>query len=121
MGLVLLTKAPSLLAMRINNVALQIDAVRGADLYNTTWQSQAQRQPKAVLHSGLNLVALAPTPYAGPSGTSQPYMLTATVVENAPVPVVDADQVQVGRDDLDAVLDYAVHLAALKMGGAERV
>jgi len=45
--------------------------------------------------------------------------LTLTVVENAPVPVADTDQVQVSREDLDAIIDYATHLASLKMGGAE--
>jgi hypothetical protein len=41
------------------------------------------------------------------------------VVENAPVPVNDGDFVQVSKDDLEAILDYAQHMAALKMGGTE--
>jgi len=48
-----------------------------------------------------------------------PYDMTVTVVENAPVPVNDDDFVQVGRDDLDAILDYATHTAMFKAGGAE--
>jgi hypothetical protein len=38
---------------------------------------------------------------------------------NAPVPVNNTDFIQLSRNDLDAVIDYAQHLAALKMGGAE--
>lgn len=113
MGLKLLSNAPALLAMRIGNTPLQIDSVRSADLYNTSWQALAAGTPGIALHSGLNLVALSPVPDAGP------YTLTATVVENAPVPTVDADYIQLGRDDLDVVIDYAQHLASLKMGGEE--
>ena len=41
------------------------------------------------------------------------------VVRNAPLPVMDTDPVQVAREDLDAIIDYAQHLAAFKMGGTE--
>lgn len=115
MGMALLKKAPALLAMRNGDVAMQIDAVRSADLYNTNWQAQAQAKPKTALYSGLNLIALTPTP----DGPTVPYMMTVTCVENAPVPVADGDQIQVSRGDYDAVLDYCVHLAMLKVGGAE--
>lgn len=113
MGLSILSEAPALLAMRLGNVILQVDSVRSADLYNASWESQPATTPVETLQSGLNLIALAPKPSAGP------FSLTASVVQNAPVPVNDNDFVQVGRDDLDVILDYAQHLAALKMGGAE--
>lgn len=113
MGLALLASAPALLAMRIGNVPLQVDAVHGADLYNTNWQAAAPGTPATALHAGLNKLALSPTPDIGP------YSLTATVVQNAPVPTADGDPVQVARDDLDVILDYAQHLAAFKMGGQE--
>ena len=115
MGLALLAKAPALLAMRVGNVPLQVDAVRAGDYYNTNWQALAQGPPADALYSGLNLVALAPTP----DGPAQPYSLTATVVENAPVPVANGNQIQMSRGDYDAILDYCVHLAALKQGGKE--
>src|SRR6185503_3351212 len=44
---------------------------------------------------------------------------TLSVVRNAPVPGSPGDFVQVGRDDFDAILDYAQHLAAFKLGGQE--
>jgi hypothetical protein len=117
MGLALLSDAPALLAMRINDFATQISAVRSADLYDAFWQTTVQNQPTKVRHSGLNLLALAPVPDAGINGV--PYSMTATVVENAPIPAGDGAYVQIARSDLDALLDYGVHLAALKMGGAE--
>lgn len=113
LGLAALSAAPALLAMRLNNIPLQIDSVRSADLYNTFWQAQPQQKPSVALHSGLNLVALSATPDAGP------YSMTATVVENAPLPVEVNNPVQVSRDYYDVILDYAQHLAAFKQGGDE--
>jgi hypothetical protein len=109
----LLTSASALLTLRIANIPLQIDALKSADVYRTGWQAAAQSAPTTAYLSGLNLLALAPAPDAGP------YSLLATVVENAPVPSADTDLVQVSRDDLDAILDYSVHLAMFKCGGAE--
>jgi hypothetical protein len=113
MGAALLSKAPALLSLRIANTPLQIASMRDADLYRASWQAEAQKQPDTALHSGLNLIALVSAPDAGP------YSVTATVVRNAPVPTADADNLQVSREDLDAILDYAQHVAAFKQGGAE--
>jgi hypothetical protein len=113
LGLAAMLNAPALLAMRMNNVPLQIDSVRAADLYDAGWESTAAGAPTKCYHSGLNLIALATVPDAGA------YSLTATVVQNAPLPANFTVPVQVGRDDLDAIIDYAQHLAAFKMGGEE--
>jgi hypothetical protein len=113
MGLKLLMSAPALLAARVANVPLQIDSVRSADLYQTDWEAQTASRPLNVFHSGLNLIALSPVPDAGP------YSATLQVVRNAPIPANDGAFIQVGRDDLDVVIDLAQHLAAFKQGGAE--
>lgn len=113
LGVAALLQAPQLLALRIGNVPLQIDSVRNADLYNTGWQAAPQGPPVAAYQSGLNLLGLSPIPDAGP------YSLMATVVQSAPLPVLAADPVQVSRDDLDVIIDYAQHIAAFKQGGAE--
>jgi hypothetical protein len=113
MGLAILSMAPALLALRIGNVPVQIDSVRGADLYNTSWQGQAPGSPTSGYYAGLNMLALAPIPDGGN------YSVTATVVENAPVPVNDGDPVQVARDDLDVIIDMAQHIAMTKCGGSE--
>jgi len=117
MGCALLANAAALLAMRINNVPAQISSIRGADLYNTSWQGLDNGTPRQVYHAGLNLITLSPPADAGVN--SVPYDCTATVVENAPIPLLDSDNVQVSHEDLDAILDYSVHLAAVKMGGQE--
>jgi hypothetical protein len=113
MGLQLLAAAPALLQMRSNNVPLQIDAVRSADLYNAAWQAASPGPPATCLQAGLNLIALSPTQNAGP------YSLTATVVQNAPLPVVNGDFLQAAHDELEAIMNYAQHLASFKLGGSE--
>lgn len=112
-GLELLTSASALLFMRLNNVPLNIDSVYNADAFNQGWQGVTPTKPDTALVAGLNLIALSPTPNVGP------YSVTATVAQNAPIPSVGTDQIQVGRDEYDAVIGYAQHLAAFKMGGAE--
>ena len=112
LGKIMLQNASALLAMRCNNVPLQVDSVMAGDQYNTRWQAQASNTPQYAYQAGLNLVALSPAPWSTCS-------MTATVVENAPLPVDPTDFVQVSQDVLDTLLDYAQHLAAFKMGGAE--
>lgn len=113
MGLKLLEGASALLALRMNNVPVWIDSVRAADNFQSAWQALAAGSPSSAYYTGLNLVALSPAPDANA------YSATATVVENAPIPLSDTAQVQMGRDDYDAILDYVQHLAAFKQGGSE--
>jgi hypothetical protein len=114
-GCALLTAAPAVLGLRLNNLnlTLQLDSVKSADDYNPTWEGQAPAQPQEALTAGLNLLALVPAPDAGT------YSLMATVIENTPVPVNPGDCINVPRDIFDVIIDEAQHLAAFKMGGAE--
>ena len=112
LGKQLLQSAAALLAMRIDNVPLEVDAVTNGDQYDTRWQAHATNPPRRAYQAGLNLVALAPAPW-------NPYSVTATVVQNAPLPSGPSDYVQLSQDVLDVLIDYAQHLAAFKMGGAE--
>jgi hypothetical protein len=113
MGTQLLMMAPAVLGFRVNNFPMQVDSVRGADLYNGGWEGATPATPTTVLAAGLNLLALTPTP------NSAAYTLTATVVENCPVPSLPTDCINVTEDVFEAILDEAQHLAAFKMGGAE--
>lgn len=112
MGMTLLVNASALLAARIANVPLQIDSIRAADLYNTSWQSRPTAKPDSLYHAGLNLLALSPVPDAI-------YSMTMFAVQNAPLPVAPADPVEVSRDDLEVIIDLAQHIAMFKCGGAE--
>jgi hypothetical protein len=95
-----------------NESPLRIASVPELDAYRTGWQNESGA-PDTVAIAGYNLIALAKVPDAGP------YSVTVDVIQNAVVPSVDGDFLQIGREELDVILDYAQHLAAFKQGGAE--
>lgn len=105
--------APALMAARINDIPVVVESVANADYYAANWQGITAGSPTDIYYAGLNQLALSPTPDAGL------YSITASVVRNMPLPTADADFVQIGRDDVSAVLDYAQHLALFKCGGSE--
>lgn len=111
-GLGLLAQAPALLSAVLGNNTLQIDAVRNGDDFSALWQNNSFGSPNTIYTAGLNLIAFSP-----PANTNA--TIVAQVVENAPLPANNSDQIQLGRDDLVAVLGYAEHMALLKVGGAE--
>ena len=108
-------EAPALIAARIDNVPVVVEAVTSGDYYDANWQGKAQGTPTSIYYTGLNLVGLSPKPDNGP------YSVTASVVRNMPLPASDGDYLQIGREDIQAVLDYAQHIAMFKAGGAEFV
>lgn len=112
-GLTLATKAPWLSLAQMNGVPVDTSAVTEMDAYSVEWDSKTNAQ-QAIVHAGPDFIALSPVPTSGGVVSAE-----LTVIANAPVPVVDGDFVQVSRDVLDVILDYAQHLAAFKQGGAE--
>lgn len=113
MGLEAMRSAPALLGARINNVPVVVEPVTNGDFYDANWQAQAAGTPRAVYYAGLNQVGLGPTP------STNGYSITASVVRNMILPSLNADYLQVGRDDVAAILDESQHIAMLKCGGAE--
>jgi len=112
LGLKMLQNSSALLTMKIGNIPLQVDSVFSADQYDTRWQAKAANQPMTAYQCGLNMVALSPAPW-------NQYSIIATVVQNAPLPQVSNDFIQLSQDLLNVIIDYAQHLAAFKMGGQE--
>jgi hypothetical protein len=109
-GLALLSGMPTVLALRQNNIPMAVDSVRNGDDFNPGWQGKAPGQPKFAYLAG-NLLALSPLP-----NSSVNYSMTVSVVQNAPI---GGTYVQIARDDLASVIDYAQHLAQFKQGGSE--
>jgi hypothetical protein len=126
-GLALLENMPTALALRVNNIPMALDAVRNGDDFNPGWQSAALTWAEITEHwadadftwaaplgpprsayAAANFISL--TPLAGG------YSVTVSVVQNAPIV---GTYVQVARDDFDAIIDYAHHLAMFKTGGTE--
>ena len=110
-GLKLMQHMPWLLQGFLNTVPVDTQPLAGADRTNYEWQSRATAFPELVV-GGIDLYAVSPIPTASTS-------VSFVVVANAPVPAVDADEIQVPRDIMEAILDEAQHLALFKLGGAE--
>lgn len=111
-GNALLSRSPAVLYTLINGAPIELDSAQNVDNYRPRWQSTTATQPDTAIIAGLNLMGFAVTPDAI-------YTVTVMTVRNTPLPSADGNYLQVGRDDLDVMLDYAQHIATLKMGGAE--
>jgi hypothetical protein len=101
----------SVMQARINDEVVWSDSLYEVDAARPNWQNQ-QKTPDNATVAGLNLMALANIPDAV-------YGVTVDVVRNAVIPVLDSDPIQLGREEFDAVIGYAQHLACFKLGGAE--
>lgn len=86
-------------------------SVTDYDIYDANWHN-VTATPTGLLLIGQNLIAVNPI-------ADGIYSVTADVIRNAPVPILDADFIQLGRQDLETVLGYAEHIASFKLGGAE--
>lgn len=106
-GLQLMQTLPWVLGAQINNVPVGVEAVKERDMYDYGWEDSAARQ--SVVVAGTDLLSLANRPLS-PATLG----LTLQVVQSAPVPTVDGDPMQVSRDVLDVILDYAFHIATFK-------
>jgi len=95
----------------INGMPVPFCSVADLDHDQPGWMNTADR-PKVVALAGLNLAVVTEVP----DGV---YSIGLDLGVKAPVPVLDNDPILLTGGSLNAILDYAVHLAAFKMGGAE--
>lgn len=110
-GLKLAMHMPWLLTGTLNGVPTDTVSVTEMDEYASEWDSDPNA-PQCLVTGGTDFIAVSPIPTANLSAG-------LTVVQNAPIPIADADFVQVSRDTYDVLLDYAQHLAMFKEGGSE--
>jgi len=99
---------PSVLTVDINNVTAGVGSVDDLDIYVPDWQ-ESPGAPSFVGMCGRNLACIGTIP-------DDAYGVGLWVVANAPV---NGTYIQISRDQVDPVLDYAQHIASLKMAGAE--
>lgn len=111
-GLKIMKAANWLVSATINGYPVDTPSMHEMDNYSAEWQNNAGVWPTLV-QAGMDFVAPCPVALAATVGM--------TVIGNAPIPILDGDFVQVSRDVMDAILDYAQVLASFKMGGAEFV
>ena len=98
---------PSVLTCDINNTTAGVGSVFDMDYYMPDWQ-QTQGTPSFIGMCGRNMACIGQTP----DGV---YGIGMWVCANAPT----TGFMQVARDQIDPVIDYAQHIASFKMGGAE--
>ena len=110
-GLKLIAALPWMVLGQINGIAVDTPSVIEMDAFAPEWDSNPSA-PAAVVTAGMDFIGISPVPPAGLG-------VVLTLIANAPVPSVDTDTVQASPDVLDAILDAAQHLAALKQGGSE--
>jgi hypothetical protein len=103
------------LTARIDNVVCRVCALPDLDQFQRSWQT-TPGTPTRVGTLGQNLLVCAP-----PATTNAPsgYAITLDLVCNAPVPLLPAQNLQIGPELLDPLLDYAQHLALFKEGPTE--
>ena len=82
------------------------------DAYTPNWQNESG-VPTTLAWASYNLFTVHPRP------DSDPHSVLFDLVLPAPIPTADGDFIQVGRDELDSLIDYAHHIAAFKQGGLE--
>jgi|SRR5688572_441461 len=108
-GVEALKTSTSVWTSEINGVPVSSTSVAELDSYNPSWQSTLGH-PTAVAMAGLDLIALSPVP-------DGQYSVLMDLYTKIPVPIASIDFIQVGKELLDTILDYCVHLAAFKQGG----
>jgi len=102
---------PTVMLPQLGGVPLWAGSVYELDAFMNNWQS-APGAPQFLGLGGRTIAAVGPVP----DGV---YGMSVDVVSNIPVPASDADYLQVDEGNLDAVLDYAQHIALFKCGGSE--
>jgi hypothetical protein len=110
-GVTLARTMPTVLQCLVNNSQVQTIAVSDLDTDAAGWQNSTGK-PNTSAMAGCNLMAFRKVP----GGI---YGITLDVAINAPVPTNDADIIQLGKEELDALIGYCMHLAMFKQQGDE--
>lgn len=105
---------PVIIHAELNGVPLIPCTLQELDSSNPNWENVIANasnpvQDIAIVSTGL--IALSAVP-------DQAYAVTLDVIRATPT-YSDGDNVQLGREQVDMILDYAEHLALFKVGGEE--
>lgn len=106
---------PWLLQATVAAVPVDTPSYKEMDAWLQNWEQRQPADDPNIVVGGVDLVALAPFVPTGGSTVSS----VLTLVGNAPIPASDGVAVQLSRDGVDQVLNYAQHLASFKMGGQD--
>ena len=108
-------KLPWLIDASVSDVSADTPSFKEMDAWAQNWEQRWPADDPQIVVGGMDLVALAPfVPTGSPLVSS-----VLTVVGNAPIPAADSDFIQLSRDGVDQVLNYAQHAASFKLGGKD--
>jgi hypothetical protein len=90
----------------------QITTVAQWDHSRPMWRQGTPGEPRGVAQLNWNTVAVMPVP-------NDKYTITFETIRKALLPAIDADFIQVGREHIQPIYDYAQHVALVKSQGQE--
>lgn len=100
--------------LRIETGVTHLDSItlKELNLLSPTWLGLVGTSPSYWFHIGLNVVALQPNA----TGTTP---ITTYYIDTAPIPSSDGSYIQVGEEDMNAIIEYVGFIASIKEGGQE--
>jgi hypothetical protein len=110
-GLDMLSTYQSLLWATLAGKRMTIASLGQLDAQRPDWQ-RSSGVPKSLHQLSWNLFAAYPVPNGA-------YTIEVEIVKKAPIPLTDSDFIQVGREHMDRIYDYAQHIACFKLQGRE--
>jgi len=110
-GLELLAQYQSLLWSTINGKRMTISSLAQLTAQRPDWEGSSGT-PRSLHMLNWNRFACYPVP-------DDEYVLELQIVRKAPIPTADSDYIQVGREQMQAIYDYAQHIALFKCQGVE--
>ena len=108
-------KLPWMLQASVASVPVDTPSYKEMDSQEQNWEVRHLANDPQIVVGGVDLIALAP--FVPSTGALVSTVLT--LVGNAPIPANDGAFIQLSRDGVDQVLNYAQHIASFKLGGKE--
>ena len=105
---------PWLLEASVASISVDTPSVTEMDAWLQDWEDRQPAGDPLIVVGAVDYVALAPF-----NTTTNSVQAVLKVIQNAPIPTSDGDYIQLAKDGVDAVLNYAQHLASFKMGGQD--
>ena len=93
----------------LNGVPQLVGSLAELDQTNPNWPNTTPGTPDTITICG-NIIETSPTP------DSSPFSAGFDIAPNFPMPTLPGDYIQVSKDTLNIILDYAQHVAAFKEG-----
>lgn len=96
----------------INGTPSFVDTVEELDAYQVNWPNGANSAAPQNLAVAGTVLAVNPPPTSGVT-------ISLDIIAKMPIPTVGGDFIQVGKEVVDVLVDYAQHLAMVKEGSVE--